>query len=221
MVTGRSSLVAALAVLAAAALAACSGSDQPARPSRAAPTPIGELDASAVRLARAAFCERVPATAVRRALDDAPESDDRWGNGDPVPNGSGSGDIGHEIGCRWTGAGGAGAAAWVFARPVATAFAAQVVAQAGQGQAGQGQAGQGQAGQGLDCRTEAADEFGSPAMLQSCAQPGGVDRMRRAGLFGDTWLTCELSLPTSVPEATRRARLDSWCATVVAALRST
>jgi hypothetical protein len=57
-------------------------------------------------------------------------------------------------------------------------------------------------------------------MLQSCAQPGGVDRMRRAGLFGDTWLTCELSLPTSVPDATRRARLDTWCATVVAALRT-
>jgi len=205
MVTGRSAVVAVLALLTASMLAGCSGSDQPARPSRAAPTPIGELDASAVRLVRAEFCDRVPAADVRRALGHAPESDDRWGNGDPVPNGSGSGDVGHEIGCRWTGAGGAGAAAWVFARPVATVFATQVVAQAGQAQ---------------DCRTEAANEFGSPAMLQSCAQPGGVDRMRRAGLFGDTWLTCELSLPTSVPDATRRARLDTWCATVVAALRT-
>jgi hypothetical protein len=207
MVTGRSPVVAVLALLAASMLAACSGSDHPARPSSAAPTPIGELDPSAVRLVRAEFCDRVPAAAVRRALDQAPGSSDRWGNGDPVPNGSGSGDVGHEIGCRWTGAEGVGAAAWVFARPVATAFATQVIAQAGQADPGRG------------CRTEAANEFGTPAMLQSCAQPG-VDRMRRAGLFGDTWLTCELSLPTSTPEATRRARLDSWCATVVAALRT-
>jgi hypothetical protein len=193
------------ALLATALLAsACSGADEPSGRGTT-PTPITRLDTAAVRLARAAFCDRVPKAAVRRALG-APSSDPRsWGNGDPVDTDAGSGEVGHEIGCAWTGTGGAAARAWVYARPVTAAFAATVVRAAGR-----------QRG----CTSQRASVFGSPALVQHCTLPGGLARERRAGLFGDTWLTCELTLPGPTPAAEHRSRLDAWCATTVAALRT-
>lgn len=200
---GPALLVAACA-LAAPLLVACTGSDGSTPPKTPAATPISRLDAARVRVAKVGFCDRVPAAAVRQALDGAPQGHGAWANGDPIPTATGSGDVGHEIGCSWTGTAGSTARAWVFARPVSADFAAALVAQAAKQQG---------------CTAEAAKVFGSPALLQTCPQPGGLERLRRAGLFGDSWLTCELTAPASGPQASRRARLDAWCAAVVAALR--
>jgi hypothetical protein len=193
-------ILVASVLVASLVLAGCSGSeDKKAAPRSAAPTPIGKLDTAAVRLTRSEFCDRVSAAAVRRALAGKAEADQHWGNGDPAPTGAGSsGDVTHELGCAWTGAAGAAARAWVFARPVDAGFAQSLVSQAGR-----------QSG----CQAGAASVFGSPALLQTCTQAGGIQRVRRAGLFGDTWLTCELAGPAGV-----RSRLDDWCAAVVAAL---
>ena len=188
------------AVVAALVLAGCSGSDDPPAAESAEPTPLARIDVGTVRLARAEFCDRLPDSAVRRALGGDPESDDSWGNGDPVPGDNGSGEVAHEMGCAWTGPGGTHARAWVFGRPVAAAFASTLVRQAGR-----------QKG----CSSDPAPIFGTPALLQTCTLAGGVQRVRRAGLFGDTWLTCEVSAATSSrPEQ----RLDAWCSSVVAAL---
>lgn len=197
---GRPGLLVA-ALLVAPLLAGCSGSGDhsPAKPA-AGPTPIGKLDAGSVRLARAAFCDRVPSAAVRSAVGGKPTSDDSWGNGDPIPDqGGGSGETGHELGCTWTGAAGAAARAWVFARPVTADLAGALVRQAGQQQG---------------CTAEQTPTFGSPALLQTCRLSDGTQRVRRAGLFGDTWLTCEVSAP-SAPDLAKRT--DRWCAAVVAA----
>jgi hypothetical protein len=191
--------IAVTALLLAPVLAACS-SDKPAAQTTTAPTPITRLDVSAVRLARAKFCDRLPDAAVRQALDGAAESDESWGNGDPLPGADGSGDVGHEIGCAWTGANGAVARAWVFARPVDASLAGTLV---------------GQAAHRKGCTAERTAIFGSPALLQTCTLTGGVQRVRRAGLFGDAWLTCEV---TGAASASFRARTDRWCASVVAAL---
>ena len=195
--------VALVAVLAAG----CSGGDKPrADPATARPTPLAKLDTGTLRIARATFCDQVAPAEVRRALGAKPDADLHWGNGDPVPStgpgGSttGSGDVGHELGCAWTTTAGSAARAWVFARPVAADFAGTLVAQAGH-----------QSG----CTAAPARSFGSPAVLQTCTQAGGTERVRRAGLFGDTWLTCELAGPAA---SRPRARLDDWCAAVVAAL---
>ena len=190
-------------VLVGALVSGCSGSDEPSGPRTTAPTPITKLDLGALRIARAEFCDRLPDSAVRRVLGGNPESDDSWGNGDPVPADGASGQVAHELGCSWTAADGGQALAWVFARPVAASFATTLVHQA-------------QAAKG--CTTQATSTFGSPALLQTCQRPGGVVRARRAGLFGDTWLTCEVSLAASVPARTRLERLDDWCASVVAVL---
>jgi hypothetical protein len=195
---GRSWWVAIVALLPAMVLVGCS-SDDPGPTVSARPTPIGKLDVAKVRLVRGEFCDRVPDAAVRRALGDDAEADESWGNGDPVPGGTGSGDVGHELGCAWTGAAGAAARAWVFARPVTTSFATSLVRSAGRHKG---------------CTAEQTRTFGTPAVLQTCTVAGGVQRLRRAGLFGDTWLTCEV---TGSP-ADLRARVDPWCAAVVAAL---
>ena len=195
-----------VAILALTPLAAgCSGSDEPTSPASTAPTSIDRITAGAVHLARAEFCDRVPASAVRRALGTDPLSDESWANGDPVPGaeGTGSGDVGHEIGCGWAAAGSAAARAWVFARPVDAGLAAQVVSAAGRSRG---------------CTAEETSVFGSPALLQQCTLAGGLVRERRAGLFGDTWLSCELTSTGSTSDTERRTRLDGWCATVVAAL---
>lgn len=199
-------------VLAALLAAGCSGSDDPSAASTAPPTPITELDVTAVRLARVEFCDRVPAAAVRHALGGAVEDEASWGNGDPVP-GDAAGDVAHELGCAWTATDGTAARAWVFARPVTADFAGTLVRQAG-------------ALEG--CTAEAAPVFGSPALLQTCARPDGTQRVRRAGLFGDTWLTCEVTLGPSTADpigadriaadGAHRERLDTWCAAVVSVL---
>src|SRR4051812_47905650 len=192
-------MLVATILVAALLFAGCSGSrEKSAAPQSAAPTPIGKLDSGTIRLSRSQFCDRVAATAVRRALAGKAEADQHWDNGDPAPSGGGSsGDVTHELGCAWTGPAGATARAWLFARPVDGLFAQTLVRQAGR-----------QAG----CRAESAAVFGGPALLQTCTGAGGLQRVRRAGLFGDTWLTCELAGPGDV-----RARLDAWCAAVVAA----
>jgi hypothetical protein len=179
-------------------LSGCSGSTDTPAAKTPAPTPITKLDVAGVRLARVPFCDRLTETAVRRALGGAAESDDAWANGDPVPGGSGSGDVGHELGCSWSGPGGAEAAAWVFARPVSADFATTLVRRATRD----------------SCPAQPAGVFGSPALLQLCPASPGLERVRRAGLFGDGWLTCEVTGPT----ADARARADRWCATVVSAL---
>jgi len=191
------------AVLLVALTAGCSGSDDPSSAPTARPTPIAKLDVGSVSLARAEFCDRVPDSAVRRALGGAAESDDSWANGDPVATDEGSGDVGHEIGCAWTGAGGAAARAWVFARPVDATLSRELARAAGHREG---------------CTAEPTSVFGRPARLQRCTLAGGVVRERRARLFGDTWLTCEVSAPGTVPAPEHRTRLDGWCAQVVAAL---
>jgi hypothetical protein len=198
----RASLVLAALVL-TQGLAGCSGSDEPQAKRTAAPTPVEDLVVAEVRLVRGAFCDRVPGPAVEAALGAEADADDAWSNGDPVPgSGEGSGEVGHEIGCAWTGPAGAAARAWVFARPVSTDLAATLVADAGRQQG---------------CTAEPTPTFGAPAVLQTCTLADGVQRVRRAGLFGDTWLTCEVSGATSGDVG---RRTDRWCAAVVAALDS-
>ena len=197
---GRPVLVVA-AFVAAGVVTGCSGSHDPAPRTTPSPTPIGKLQPGSVRLVRAGFCDRLPGSAVTAALCGRPTGDQSWGNGDPVPDATGSsGDVGHEIGCGWTGADGAVARAWVFARPVPSAFATSLVGQAGRQQG---------------CTAAAAPVLGSPSVLQTCTLPGNVERVRRAGLFGDTWLTCELS---GAPAPDLEKRTDRWCAAVVGAV---
>lgn len=193
-------------VLGSALIAGCGGDDDPAPAPATAGPPISELTTSELNLVRVDFCDLVPKAAVRRALAGAARSASSWGNGDPVPGG-GPGDVGHEVGCAWKGAGGRTARAWVFARPVSPAFAGSLV------RAGAEQE---------RCRAVKGPAFGKPALTQVCTVPeknvtGLVTRFRHAGLFGDTWLTCEVTGPAAKRDDVR-SRAGSWCVGVATTL---
>lgn len=181
-------------------VAGCSGSDDPSEQASARPTTLTQLDTAGVQVARAEFCDRVPEAAVRDALAAEPAEQTDWGNGDPVPGSGDSGDLGHELGCSWTTGDGTAARAWVFGRPVDAELAAVLVRQAGERKR---------------CTTAPSSDFGSPSVLQTCALADGVQRVRRAGLLGDSWLTCEVAGPKAADPG---SRLDGWCVAVVGAL---
>lgn len=178
-------------------LAGCGGSD-PEEP-EAEVTSIADLDASTMTLARIGFCDLVPAAAVREALGGDSSAQEEWGNGDVPPMDGAGADVTHEFGCAWS-RGGDSARAWVFARPVTAAFGRQVIAEARSRKA---------------CTTKRAPTFGKPGLIQTCTVGKGRTRVRNAGLFGDTWLTCEVA---AADPATVSARADAWCAAIAGTL---
>ena len=168
------------------------------------PTPITKLNTVAMQVPRIEFCTLVPEGAISDALDGRPESDAAYGNGDEEELPGIGTDVVHEIGCSWTSTDGSAARAWVFARPIDTTFAKTVIAAAKKTEG---------------CRTVPGPAYGKPAATQLCQFSGGDQRVRHAGLFGKTWLTCELSAAGG--ELTElRTRTDRWCVEVVNALNT-
>lgn len=183
-------------------LAGCSGEER-ATP-EPSPTPIAHLDSETMQVPRIEFCGLVPSSAVREALSGESSSEAAYGNGDVVPLPGVGKDVVHEIGCSWTGEAGVTARAWVFARPVDAAFARTVVATGRRSP---------------DCRAVPGPAYGRPSSTQVCRQAGGEERVRHSGLFGQTWLTCELvATGGSLSDAQLRSRADRWCVEVVTAM---
>lgn len=198
-----------MALLAAAALTGCSSGSEPTRPPE--PTPVADYGSHP--LSRIAFCDLVPEKSVTAALGGPAEADRSWDNGDQtsVAGAGPDGDVIHELGCEWTrgtGPAGTAARAWVFARPVDPTFAADLVAQASTRKG---------------CAvTTPPPAFGSPSLLQTCPVGARRERVRHAGLFGDTWLTCEVVGPRAdaASPAGLSDRAGAWCVTVADSLRT-
>lgn len=194
----------AATALVASVVSGCSGGDggKPRAAPTAPPTPIGQLNGAAMAIPRIDFCALVPRVAVREALGTAHWQRDRWGNGDRTDV-AGTTDVVAEHGCRWRATTGtAQAGAWVFAGPADRALARGVVRQA------RGES---------SCRLTGGPTYGEPSLTQVCQVPGSV-RVRHAGLFGATWLTCEVGAPESVAQVTARA--DAWCVEIANALNT-
>jgi hypothetical protein len=183
-------------------LSGCSGAAPRATPSTAPPTPIGQLNTAQMELHRIPFCDLVPRQAVADALGGRATDRSSWRNGDTTSLVGGSGDRAQELGCRFS-AGSSAAAAWVFASPVEPSFARQVVRDSSRQRS---------------CRDEPGATFGQPSELQTCRLPGGIVRVRHAGLFGQTWLTCQVSAAAPDQQVTRRA--DAWCVQVANTLNT-
>ncbi|WP_310964339.1 hypothetical protein [Nocardioides terrisoli] len=168
----------------------------------ASPTPIARLNTAAMSLPRMDFCSLVPTSAVSAVLGGHRTGSSTWRNGQRADvTGSGA-DVVAEHGCSWTGPAGSRARAWVFARPVNRGLARLVVREAGSEKG---------------CRAVHGPRFGDPTMTQRC-RVGGAVRVRHAGLFGSTWLSCELQ--ASGPVAAVRHRADAWCVTVANVLNT-
>lgn len=179
----------------------CSAGTPAAPASPPPPTPLARLNTAQLQLHRIPFCDLLPRSAVVDALGARPTDHASWDNGAAASFVGGSGDRSQEFGCRFS-AGSAVAEAWVFASPVDATLAQQVIRDALH-----------QPG----CRDVMAPSFGSPSHEQLCRQDGTV-RVRHAGLFGDTWLACQVSAPLSDTQVERRA--DAWCVQVANALNT-
>lgn len=204
--------VAAIAAIAAAVLlvglTACSGDDEPeeTEPTAAPPPALADLDTTALVVERAAFCDDVDPAAVTAALgtsDDGEAEAAPYSSGDAVDLGSGEEQLVHELGCRWSdgAAEPTRAAAWVFVPPVPPADAEQYVA----------------ATPTDGCNALEGPAFGAPTLALACALEGATEVSFR-GLFGDAWLTCTLTAPTTAASAEELVeRAGAWCAAVAVA----
>ena len=166
-------------------------------------TPLTGYDTSGVVVQRGAFCAGVDERQVSAAVGSAATDATSWQNGDPVDVGNGAQDLGHEFGCRWTGADGTVAQAWVFAPPVGADQARQLVRSAAKGPG---------------CQIGSGPAFGSPTLALTCTKDGVVQASYR-GLFGDAWLVCEVARPAGATwDAVDRA--GRWCVGVLRAAQA-
>jgi hypothetical protein len=182
--------------------AGCGPSGSPRVAPTPEPTPLARLNTAAMALPRIDFCTLVPPTAVKDALAAAHGTPKRWGNGQGTDLPGVGEQVVAEHGCAWT-AGTAAARAWTFAPPVSRTFASAVAAQARR--------------QG-NCHDLSGPPFGQPSLTQLCSD-GATHRVRHAGLFGDTWLTCEVA--DAAPVRAVRHRADAWCVQVANVLNTT
>jgi hypothetical protein len=187
-----------LTVLLALALSGCGKSETPKATPSAKPTPIGQLNTSAMTLARVDFCALLPDDAVRKALGGGLGDQVSWRNGDRALIDTDTSDVAHEYGCAWT-RGKFAAAAWIYARPIKTEFAQAVLDKTKNRK---------------DCTADAGPDFGAPHQQQSCLLPDGTQRVRLAGLFKDTYLTCQVQGPREDDEKVLADRADDWCVQV-------
>lgn len=204
----RRRVAAAAAAVLLVGLTACSGDDEPeeTEPTAAPPPALADLDTTTLVVERAAFCDDVDPAAVTAALgtsDDGEAEAAPYSSGDAVDLGSGEEQLVHELGCRWSdgAAGPTRAAAWVFVPPVPPADAEQYVA----------------ATPTDGCTTLEGPAFGAPTLALACAREGATEVSFR-GLFGDAWLTCTLTAPTTAASAEELVeRAGAWCAAVAVA----
>lgn len=178
--------------------------DGPERPTGPPPS-TAAVDLSTLSVPRTAFCDRLAGTDVRGALDAPVAGSDEYHSGERVLLAPGVRDVSHEFGCIFDATTGAQARVWVFAEPVSEGEAARI-------------------GRGVRraprCRPlDARPAFGrSPAgTVCPAATPYGQQVTLR-GLFGDAWLSCQVT--TAGPE--RRAEVvqrgSRWCVRVATAL---
>jgi len=198
----RASLALMCGVAMAVIVAGCSEQERTVRPEPSA-TPLVNLNTSAMQIPRIAFCALLPHGAVRSALRGKPDSSTSYRNGDEVDLAGVGTEAVHEIGCSWSTDLGASARAWVFARPVDAPFARRAIASSREAQG---------------CRVDDGATYGEPSVTQTCRPPDGSTRVRHAGLFGQTWLTCEVT--AADPVASVRERAAAWCVEVANALNT-
>lgn len=185
------------------------GEEEPATEPDAAPrytsTPLADLDTSAVVVARAPFCDLVPEEAAAQALGGEPRATTAYDNGDSAAVTAGVRDVAHEYGCRFAGARGAEAAAWVFVPPVTDERARDLLAEAEKRKR---------------CSPTTAPAYGDPSVALVCRE-GKRTAASFHGLFGDSWLSCRLATRARLDESELLDRTGRWCAAVAQAASST
>jgi hypothetical protein len=174
-------------------------------------TALADVDTTTARVVRAPFCSAVDDRQVDAVLGVVPDATE-WGNGDKIDlsgTGAGGADVVHEFGCSYSSPDSGSARAWVFAPPVGTAQARQLVKAAAKAPG---------------CQVGSGPAFGSPTLALTCTK-GGTTRASYRGLFGDAWLVCEVELPAGSAAAVDPVgpvdpvdTAGRWCAGVLQAV---
>jgi hypothetical protein len=186
------------------------GQSKDSRPlGRSSPTPLSNVDLSGLPIARTSPCGRIDQDDAAAALGGPVSVAERYRPGDRVDLGRGLRDVSDEFGCTYRTGVGAEARVWLFAQPVDHSVASGIVREA-RAQKGCRPVGDGPA-------------FGSPTATTTCAtvHPRGRSVTLR-GLFGDAWLSCQLTLPVggSGGVADAETRAQRWCLAVATAAGS-
>lgn len=137
-------------------------------------TRLGSVDTSALTVRRAAFCPALPDATAAAALGAPVTQKASWRPGQTVQLSEKVKDVADEYGCSWASAAGGLARAWVFAPPVTAARAAKLAGAKPSGC--------------TPLTTTPPPAYGSPTDALTCG-----DSTLLRGLFGDAWLSCELS----------------------------
>lgn len=189
------------------AVTGCTSSPEPeAGPSpSASEPPVSRVDLSGLPVARAAFCDLLDQESIGDALGGTVIGTDHYDNGDEVNITPDLEDISHEFNCTYYGAPPAKARVWVFARPVLEPEARSLVREARRDGG---------------CSFPDTVGFGSPYVASVCRADTDqrAVRVRLQGLFGDSWLSCELTRPGSAKEGRTEqavAAAEQWCTDVV------
>lgn len=178
------------------ALASCSSPEK--SPAEPASTPLASFATDSITVARGDFCDRIGASAIERAVGKGAESAP-YGSGDPTELEPDLVDLSHEFGCRFH-TEEASARAWVFAPPISTERARQLVTQL--------------AGMKRCVRLPQAPTYGAPSVALACGEQS-KPTLWFAGLFGDAWLTC--TLQRSLPGPELLDETGRWCVAVAQA----
>ena len=166
----------------------------------AAPTPLSDVDVSHLPISRGPFCAALKQDDIEAALGGPVTRTGHYDSGARATLATGLTDIAHEYNCGYSAASGAEARAWVFAAPVTRSAAASFTRES----------------MGAGCRQLSdVPRFGSPSAASVCrASTGAPTVVTLRGLFGVSWLSCQLTTPrnAATPDPVRRA--ERWCVQV-------
>jgi len=174
--------------------------DDPTPAARPATT-LNDVDTTKLAVVRAPFCDRIEEADLEAALGGRVATTSSYGDGDSASLTRSVKDVAQEYSCTWTGAG-ASARAWVFAPPVTTAWARQLASRVPHG-----------------CAKRSGPAYGAPTLAYTCTARHRTTASFR-GLFGDAWLSCDLSGRRGEPPADVVKRADRWCLVVADAAAS-
>ena len=167
-------------------------------------TPLASMDLSALPIERGPFCDVLDEGDVESALGGPVSDTGHYQSGDRAVLSTGVTDVSHEFNCTFEASTGARGRVWVFAEPVRPPVARALARDS-------------RSEKGCD-PVEQAPAYGTPSVATLCEDTKPPESaVTLQGLFGDAWLSCQLSTPgVSTEETVRRA--EQWCVEVATTL---
>jgi hypothetical protein len=149
---------------------------------------LSTADTTTMHVRRGAFCDRVPTEDATEALGGAATEKKAYSDGDQTGISGEVSDVAQEYGCIWTGPedSATSARAWVFAPPVTLDWATQMTKSVPKG-----------------CK--------AASVVLTCVDAKKQPKVILRGLFGDAWLSCELTGKAGEAAATLQKRASRWC----------